>query len=400
MRRTRLTRAPGRARRPSPRTRPTSRGRDAPPGRAGSGAPETTNRGEPSRAARCPAVGGTSSPPRTRTHRTASSAPAAPSVWPTAPFRPCTGTDPALGPRTCASAASSIASLKTVPGSVGAHEVHVGGGAPGVPERGLRRAGETGAARIGARHVERVGRRAVARDARENAAPRRRAASSSSRRRNPAPSPSVRPSRAASNGRATVGLRARSASKPENTNAESASAPPARTRVARPSRIHPAARPIAAVPDAHAVETVATGPRAAWRRARRAASAPGDDAARGGAPDVEASPPGLAARERRPDGHAGVRAAECPRRRAPRPPRRARAASARSSVSPPGSSGTRGTSAAARATKRLVSKSETGAIALRPLHAPSRNAATPGPKALTAPIPVTATRRPAPTSSL
>ena len=140
-------------------------------------------------------------------------------------------------------------------------------------------------------------------------APRRTAVSSSSRRRNPAPSPSERPSRAASKGRAAEGLRARRESKPENTNGDSASAPPARTRSARPSRIQPAARPIAAAPEAHAVETVATGPLTPCLRARSAASAPGKRARKSRSPRLETRPPGLDARERRADGDSRVRAA-------------------------------------------------------------------------------------------
>ena len=99
-------------------------------------------------------------------------------------------------------------------------------------------------------------------------APRASACSRSSSTRMPAPSPITNPSRSASNGREASGdgrsvvLSAPSWRYPATSNGvRGASAPPASTRSARPSRMSWRPAPIASVPAAQAVPVTPVGPR-------------------------------------------------------------------------------------------------------------------------------------------
>ncbi len=287
------------------RRRPAARAGTARPRRRGAANPRGTARGRRS-AGRRPA-------PRTRTQRTASSAPAAPSVWPIAPLRPWTGTDPALGPRTCARAASSIASLKTVP--VPWALTKPTSARPRAPrqEGCLDGAGQAATPRIGRVMWMRVRRPSRSPQPRENRAPRAGAPRLSLLEKEETPRP--RPAR---------GRRAR-VERPGNRSAEGtqrvearederreASAPPARTRVARPSRIHSAASPTAAAPERTPTkrsDRASCAVPAGEVAGERARVAPGESAGPA-RPRREPLREGPVSRKRRPDGDSRAVAAE------------------------------------------------------------------------------------------
>ena len=195
----------------------------------------------------------------------ASSVAAAPMVCPRWALIELTGTRSACRPRTRLSTAVSTRSFARVPVPWALTNSIASGGSP-ASRRARRIASARPRPSMGA--VRWQPSAVLAWPSRKPRAgwPRARAWSTRSRTTIPAPSPSKSPLRRRSNGRTSSRVRDRSTLKPRITNRHRMSAPPASATSARPSRTRSAARPRLVAPDAHAVDTAMTGPRACHQR--------------------------------------------------------------------------------------------------------------------------------------